>query len=175
MFPEIPVGSSRDNILPPERGRRVKAPCMKQQLESPRELNPPPEMLARATAALALAAFSGGILLTLIGVMAAQPRLSLLGLLVLALGWLVRGWLQRREAKSCNRAMAQVWREAPALDERRVAELLSLLQRWEAEEEKRGTPEFDPWALQSLRNEIRQVVESDPGLEELFDRLRQVA
>jgi hypothetical protein len=148
---------------------------MKQQLESPRELSPPPELLVRATAALALAAFSGGLLLAVIGVMAEQLRLSLLGVVVFGLGWLIRAWLQRRGPDESERAMAQVWREAPKLDEARAAELLQLLQRWEMEEEKRGTSDFDPWALQTLRNEIRQVVESDPGLEELFSRLRQAA
>jgi hypothetical protein len=50
----------------------------------------------------------------------------------------------------------------------RVGELVHLLQEWDGIERARGTPEFDPWALQSARNEIRMAVQDDPTLERLF-------
>jgi hypothetical protein len=148
---------------------------MKDQLESPRELNAPTEMVVRVTFALAIGALACGLLLTIFGVIAWQLRLSALGLAVVGLGLIGRSWLQRRVDAPCESALEDVWDNPPALDHARAAELMTLLEQWEAQEEKRGTPDFDPWALQTLRNQIRQVVESDPGLEELFSRLRQVA
>jgi hypothetical protein len=50
----------------------------------------------------------------------------------------------------------------------RVGELVELLREWDGLERSRGTADFDPWALQSARNEIRLAVQSDPTLERLF-------
>jgi hypothetical protein len=170
------VGASRGNMSATRALDAGPKAYMKEQLESPRELNPPPEMLARATFALAVAAVTSGILLTIVGVVAAQLHVTLCGLLAVALGWSVRAWIRRRGEQAQGACVIeQVWDNAPTLDEARAVELMTLLEQWEAEEEKRGTPQFDPWALQTLRNEIRKVVESDPGLEQLFTRLRQAA
>jgi len=50
----------------------------------------------------------------------------------------------------------------------KVGELVQLLQAWDGIERSRGTADFDPWALQSARNEIRLAVQADPTLERLF-------
>lgn len=147
---------------------------MKHRLESHREFNSPAVMLERATFLAILAALAGGILLTIVGVVAWQPHWSAAGLGVVGLAWAGRAWLQRRgEFGPAERALADMGETGAALDSARVAELMALLERWEQMEAKRGSAEFDPWALQSVRNEIRVVVESDPALAELFSRLQR--
>lgn len=147
---------------------------MKEPLDSHRELNAPAELLWRATLSLSLAVLAVGILLTIGGVVVWRLEWTGLGLAAVALACAGRCWLRRRRELE-PRALEALWAEAPAPDESRAARLLELLERWEAMEGRRGEPDFDPWALQELRNEIRTVVESDPALEQLFDRLRQAA
>jgi len=53
-------------------------------------------------------------------------------------------------------------------DAGRVGGLVKLLHEWDGLERARGSSGFDPWALQSLRNEIRIAVRDDPSLERLF-------
>jgi hypothetical protein len=50
----------------------------------------------------------------------------------------------------------------------RVGELVLLLREWDGIERSRGSADFDPWALQSARHEIRVAVQTDPTLERLF-------
>jgi len=50
----------------------------------------------------------------------------------------------------------------------RVSNLVTLLKEWECLERSRGSENFDPWAWQSARNEIRSAVLGDPKLERLF-------
>jgi len=57
---------------------------------------------------------------------------------------------------------------ASASGERPVEQLVDLLQQWEELEHGRGSPGFDPWAVQAVRHDIRAVVEADPTLERLF-------
>jgi hypothetical protein len=47
-------------------------------------------------------------------------------------------------------------------------ELAKLLVEWDGLECERGSTRFDPWALQSVRNEIRALVAGDSKLERLF-------
>lgn len=149
---------------------------MKEPLDSHREFNTPAEMLSRATFLATLGAVALGLLLMIAGVVVWRPEWAFVGLAVLALACTGRAWLQRRgELAPTERSFERLWAGAPAPDEERAAQLMTLLGQWEAMEEKRGAPDFDPWALQELRNEIRRVVESDPALEQLFDRLRQVS
>ena len=60
--------------------------------------------------------------------------------------------------------------EMESLHEERVgvSGLVQLLREWQSIERARGTVDFDPWALQNARNEIRLAVEADPTLERLF-------
>jgi hypothetical protein len=54
------------------------------------------------------------------------------------------------------------------VESRRIAGLMSLLREWDALEQARGSADFDPWALQSARHEIRNAIGEDPTLERLF-------
>jgi hypothetical protein len=74
-----------------------------------------------------------------------------------------------------DRALAAIEGEGLMADDSSSRQLLALLEEWEALEQKRGTPDFDPWALQALRNDIRRVVESDPALSQLFAELQRAA
>ena len=147
---------------------------MKPRLESDQGFNTPAEMLGRAVFLATLAALAVGILLTILGLVVWQPVWSLVGLGVVGLACVARAWLQRRGTwEQAERALDHMAWSDDTLESARAAELMGLLERWEAMEQTRGTPEFDPWALQALRNEIRAVVESDPALQALFKRLQQ--
>jgi hypothetical protein len=50
----------------------------------------------------------------------------------------------------------------------RAGELVALLKEWDGLERKRGSAGFDPWALQTVRSEIRSAVHENPALEQLF-------
>jgi hypothetical protein len=150
--------------------------AMDDPLHSDREFNTPAEMLTRATFLGVLTALTAGILLTIAGFLAAELRLSLAGMVALGLAGAGRAWLQRQpDSEPAERALEAIAENAPPLDETRGRELLSLLEQWEALEQKRGSPEFDPWALQALRNDIRKIVESDPALSQLFTELQRAA
>lgn len=139
-------------------------------------LDTPTEPLVRATLFATLGAVALGVLLTIAGVVVWRLEWSLLGMGVLGAACAGRAWLQRRgDFASRERVLEALWEDAPEPDEGRAARLMALLEQWEAMEQKRGSAEFDPWALQTVRNEIRLVVESDPALEQLFERLRQAA
>ena len=149
---------------------------MKDRLPSDHEFNTPAEMLARATFLAVLTALATGILLTIAGVWAAEARLALAGLGALVFAAAGRAWLQRRgQFDAADRAFDALAQHEPPIDETRGRQLLVLLEQWEAMEGKRGSPDFDPWALQVLRNDIRAAVESDPALTRLFTELQRAA
>jgi hypothetical protein len=149
---------------------------MKAPSDSDREFNTPAEMLTRATFLGVLTALTVGILLTVAGLVVAETRLSIVGLVTLGFAGVVRAWLQRRvEAAPGEFAIESIVQNTPQPDESRSRQLLELLEEWESMEEKRGSPDFDPWALQALRNDIRKVVESDPALSRLFTELQRAA
>ena len=149
---------------------------MKPPSDSDREFNTPAEMLTRATFLGVLTALTVGILLTVAGLVVAETRLAIVGLVTLGCAGLVRSWLQRRVGAADDEfALECIAQNTPQPDESRSRQLLELLDAWEAMEEKRGSPDFDPWALQALRNDIRKVVESDPALSQLFTELQRAA
>ncbi len=149
---------------------------MKSPSHHEREFNTPAEMLVRATFLGVLTALTTGILLTIAGLLAAEMRLSLAGLAALGLAGAGRAWLQHRaEYDAAEAALNSIAENGPPLDESRSRQLLALLDEWESLEEKRGSPDFDPWALQVLRNDIRKIVESDPALSQLFQELQRAA
>lgn len=51
---------------------------------------------------------------------------------------------------------------------RPMTELARLLREWERIERTRGSRSFDPWELQGVRSELREVVRDDPALRQLF-------
>ncbi len=149
---------------------------MKPPSHSDREFNTPAEMLTRATFLGVLAALTAGILLTIAGLLVSEARIALAGLGVLGLAGAGRAWLQHRaEFERAENAWETVAESSAAMDETRGRQLMALLEEWESLEEKRGSPDFDPWALQILRNDIRKVVESDPALTQLFRELQRAA
>lgn len=139
------------------------------------DFNSPAEMMARAMFLFTHAALVAGIVLTVAGVLAWQLRLTLAGLAALGAASVGRNWLRNREATSEDQALEAIIASSPPLDDECVAKLIELLELWETLEQKRGSPEFDPWAVQAVRHDIRMVVESDPALEQLFSRLREAA
>lgn len=149
---------------------------MKHPVPTEREFNTPAEMLSRATFLAMLAALSAGILLTVAGLITAEMRLALAGLGTLVLAGASRVWLHRRgELESVERSLEEIVERAPPVDETHGRQLFELLQEWEALEQKRGSADFDPWALQALRNDIRKLIEGDPALAQLFNELRRAA
>jgi hypothetical protein len=140
------------------------------------EFNTPAEMLVRLLFLLCLVTFTAGILLVVAGVYSHQRGLAAWGLASLAVSGLLREGLSRNghfdSAKKSLDAIAVV--EPPA-DQAHLARLAVLLREWEALERRRGSADFDPWQLQALRNDIRQIVENDPALERLFQHDRRAA
>jgi hypothetical protein len=58
--------------------------------------------------------------------------------------------------------------ESTSVEIGRVSGVVKLLREWDALEQARGSADFDPWALQSARHEIRNAINEDPALERLF-------
>lgn len=140
------------------------------------EFNTPQEMLLRASFVICLAAFAAGILLILGGMVTRSLPLLGFGLSALALAGVVREWLRRNDRLThVQRVIEEIAADSPPLDPAGTAELARLLTEWEDMEAKRGSPEFDPWALQALRNDIRKTVERDPALESLFREIERRA
>jgi hypothetical protein len=140
------------------------------------EFNTPEEMLVRTTFLLCLTAFTAGVLLLLAGAATHELRLAIAGLLSLLISGLTRSWLRRHgkldEADIAFQGTANA-EESP--HDARITELVRLLQLWEELENKRGSPGFDPWAVQAVRHDIRQMVDADPMLERLFRGSRRAA
>lgn len=125
---------------------------------------------------LTVAGVGVGAFLTIGGMLSSQLHWSLTGLVAVALVWASRRWIQRHgQCDPAERTVHALSQIGPPPDEARAQELMALLKQWEALEQKRGSPEFDPWTLQILRNDIRNVVESDPALEALFTNLQKAA
>jgi hypothetical protein len=140
------------------------------------EFNTPEEMLVRATFLVCLVSFTAGILLLLAGSLSRELRLVAIGAGLLAIAGLTRDWLRRRGKFEQAEA---AWQEVPSLsasaEAARVGELVRLLRQWDEMEARRGSPGFDPWALQSIRHDIRAMIETDPALEGLFHDSRRAA
>lgn len=137
--------------------------------EEDSEFNTPEEMRVRFTFVMCLAGLIAGMGLTFVGIVSRDMRLLAWGLLALALAGIARQWLHRKgRFEAAERSLEEFRRVAPLPDEAHVHELVRLLQQWEALERTRGSARFDPWAVQSLRHDIRAIVEQDPALERLF-------
>lgn len=131
--------------------------------------NTPEEMRVRLFFLVSIGGLLAGIVLTMVGTLSGDVRLLAAGVIALALSGIARHALHRtgrfEEAEASFEALRQA---EPAPDEARVNELVRLLQQWEQLERSRGSAKFDPWELQSLRHDIRALVEKDPALERLF-------
>jgi hypothetical protein len=153
----------------------VKRPVMKPRWDE-NEFNTPQEMFVRVTFLACLAAFTAGVLVMLAGAAAHDLRLVGTGALLLIAGGLMRSWLCRHgRFDEAEAALQEFTQAGPPTDAARVAELVRLLRQWEELESKRGSPGFDPWAVQAIRHDIRDMVEADPALEGLFHDPRRAA
>jgi hypothetical protein len=122
------------------------------------------------------AAFTLGIILLLAGAAGHDITIAAAGALLLVMGGGARSWLREREKlESADLAWSEVGHAGPPAEAERVAELVRLLRKWEQLESRRGSPAFDPWALQAIRHDIRAMVETDPALERLFHDTGKVA
>jgi hypothetical protein len=140
------------------------------------EFNTRAEMFARAIFLLMHVAFAFGIIATAAGLLSIEPKLMLAGLAALIAGWNARSWLRKTgELVGSERALQSIAEGVPPLDDASVAELIALLEQWESLEQKRGSPDFDPWAVQAVRHDICVVVQRDPALQYLFTTLRRAA
>ena len=140
------------------------------------EFNTPEEMLERVAFLVCLGGFTAGILLMLAGAAAHELRLVGVGALLLAIAAWTRSWLRQRGKFQITEGTLHEFVEPGATAEAaRVAELVRLLRKWDELESKRGSPGFDPWAVQVVRHDIRMMVETDPALENLFHDSRHAA
>jgi hypothetical protein len=107
--------------------------------------------------------------LVVVGLATEEIRCFAAGVLGLPLAWVIREWLRQlvREARAANGAARSAGVSdpagAPPLDA-----LVDLLREWDALERRRGLPDFDPWALLSLRREIQRRIEESPALSRLM-------
>jgi hypothetical protein len=142
---------------------------MKPRREDEPEFNPPAEILARLMVFVSVGTLTAGILLTLAGALTRDLRLLALGVATLAISGLTREWLRRHGGFDREPgAFPSFAAGGSPLNPQHVSELMKLMREWEIWESKRGSPEFDPWALQAVRHDIRVLVESDPALERLL-------
>jgi hypothetical protein len=140
------------------------------------EFNTPAEMLTRVVYLAWLASVPSGILLTLAGFFAVRWPLLIAGIAVLTLGWFARDWLRRRgQFDASGDSLNTVTPFDAQADATRLARLVTLLREWDELERRRGTPAFDPWAVQAIRNDIVAVIENDPALISLFRAHRHAA
>ena len=134
------------------------------------ELNPPAQVLVRVALVLSLFVVVAGLALFLTGCASQHAPQAFAGLacLLLATGGLLglRTWAPGLTAVALD---FDFMPSSGMVDgDRPVGQLVDLLQQWEELEHGRGSPNFDPWAVQAVRHDIRAVVEADPTLERLF-------
>lgn len=139
----------------------------------------PPETEESSPAAIAARALFVGYL----GAVAAAPILLVLALatghlamlggsvLAVAVAGLCRQWLQGQQRFETTKAQFDAIsgsKEAEVTPSEHRAHFIELLREWDDLEHKRGSPSFDPWAAQAVRQSIREMVAGDPALERLF-------
>jgi hypothetical protein len=141
-----------------------------------KEFNSPAEMLARVAYLVVLASIPAALLLSITAVATHDGRIWVGGLAAGFVGWLARDRLIRSgQFEPAARALEMLPDTAEAGDDNRVRELIELLRQWDALERRRDLPDFDPWAVQAVRNEITRLIEDDPALQTLFRTHRQAA
>jgi hypothetical protein len=134
------------------------------------ELNPPAQIVVRVALMLFLFVVVAGLALFLTGCATQRAPQAFAGLacLLLATGGLLalRTWAPGPTATALDFDFVS---SIGTVDgDRPVGQLVGLLRQWEELEHGRGSPDFDPWAVQAVRHDIRAVVEADPTLERLF-------
>ncbi len=134
-----------------------------------REFNTPNEMIARAVYLVCLTAAGATAVLTVVGTLTHRLALIALATIAAATAWFARDWLVRRRRYTATAAALDNFVQADAPpDPTQIGQLADLLHQWDALEQKRGSPDFDPWAVQAVRHDIQEIVEADPALGRLF-------
>jgi hypothetical protein len=146
-------------------------PTMRKRMRSAREdeFNTPEEMLRRAAFLIYLGGLTAGLVVAGVAWVARNGALEIAGGLSFLAGVGAREWLRLNgglagPADALEKAIAA---EPPA-EPVSCARLVELLQEWNALEQRRGSSDFDPWALQATRNEIHALIAADPALDRLF-------
>ena len=123
------------------------------------------------------------VFLAYLGAVAAAPVLLLLtfcsghlltlgaSMLAAALAGFCRMWLQAQGRFDRAKGQFDGWPgdggpESAEAEHR--TQFIELLRAWDELEQKRGSPAFDPWAAQAVRQAIRETIAGDPALERLF-------
>ena len=154
----------------PSAGAATRA--MPKPTPRPAKTNTPSEILVRLALVLSLFVVVAGLALFLTGWASqrAAPVLGGLACLLVAMGGLValRTWAPAATAAGLDFDPIPSDPTHASAGDRPVEQLVGLLQQWEQLEHGRGSPDFDPWAVQAVRHDIRAVVEADPTLEQLF-------
>lgn len=131
--------------------------------------NPPEVAGERFAYLVCLLGIAVGPLGLLIGALGGQRPPIVVGLITLLIAGVCRIWLQREKRfAAASEALEAIVGGGEAHSPERVAHLVSLLKQWDELELKRGSPEFDPWAVQALRHDIRAAIQENPALERLF-------
>ncbi|PTY04635.1 hypothetical protein DB347_18140 [Opitutaceae bacterium EW11] len=87
------------------------------------------------------------------------------------LAYLCRRWLQEESRYEVAESF-----DFPAVQQEeshhneQLADFIGLVETWDRLEARRGTPEFDPWELQSVRHEIQHLIDKTPSWARLFRR-----
>lgn len=131
------------------------------------------EIFVRSALVACLFAVIAGLALAVTGCASGQAPSTVGGALclLLALAGLgaLRGWAPAATAAALDLDWIQS-DAAPATGERPAGQLIDLLEQWQALERQRGSANFDPWAVQAVRREIRKIVDRDSALDRLFRR-----
>lgn len=137
-----------------------------------------PAIFERLMFLLFMAAFIGAGAMIAVGIFGVQLRVVVMGVLSAAIAWMAREWLCRRgrfEALVASfDSLAQRGDEGSG-EETSFGRLARLLRELDQLERRRGSAKFDPWAVQSLRNEIRGMIADDPTLGRLLESHRRAA
>ena len=105
-----------------------------------------------------------GMVLILLGAVFGDFRLLAGGIVALTVAGGAREWLQSRgRFESAEDALHGFLGGEPLSPE--AVELMRLARECQALERLRGTRRFDPWAVQALRHDMRELVAKDPSLE----------
>lgn len=127
------------------------------------------ERATRAAQVIFLAGVIFGLVAIVAGMATGEGVETALGLLGFGIAGLSRRWLQTRPDRQAVREAAEARRaDGGVSDEEDFDHFIELLREWDALERQRGSSDFDPWAVQAARRDIREAVAENPALERLF-------
>lgn len=128
-------------------------------MPSPREFNPPALMLARLAFVIHLGLAFLGMVLLAAAVAQGRADLGLQAAVAWAFAASLRWMLGRRgRLDACTTSLDSIFETETAEGGEAAADpgLAELLARRARMEERRGSPDFDPWALLALQHDIEE-------------------